>query len=66
MTCPCVGAEGAANHVAQPPHQRMAVLGVYRDGQLDTREVTQTAQLTSAVGRPYVAAPVPHQVCGMA
>ena len=41
--CPYVGTEGEANHVVQPPHQHVAVLGVGRDGQLDTGEVTPTA-----------------------
>ena len=55
LTRPSVGTEGVANHVAQPPHQYVAVLGVYRDGQPDTGEVTPTAQLTSAASPTYVA-----------
>ena len=55
LTRPRMGTEGAANHVAQPPHQHVAVLGVCRDGQLKTGEVTPTAQLTSAAGCAYVA-----------
>ena len=46
LTHPHVGTEGVANFVTEPPHQHMAVLGVYRDGQLNTGEVTPTAQLT--------------------
>ena len=53
-----VGTEGVANHVA-PPHQHVAVLGVCRDGQLDTGEVTPTAQLTSAASCAYVATLAP-------
>ena len=59
LTRPRMGTEGAANHVAQPPHQHVAVLGVCRDGQLGTRKVTPTAQLTSAAGQAYVATRVP-------
>ena len=42
LTRPLVGVEGAANRVAPPLLQLVAVLGVYRDGQQDTREVTPT------------------------
>ena len=59
-----MGFEGAANSVAQPPHQHVAVLGVYRDVQLDTGEVTPTAQLTSTISRTYMATLVPCQACG--
>ena len=66
MTHPCVGTEGAGNHLVHPPHQQVAVWGVCRDGQLDSGEVTPTAQLTSAVGHAYAATLAPRQVCGTA
>ena len=66
LTRPRVGVEGAANRVAPPLLQHVAVLGVYRDGQQDTGEVTPTVQLTLAVGRVGAAALGPRQGCGRA
>ena len=64
LTRPRVGVEGAANHVAPPLLKHVAVLGVYRDGQQDTGEVTPTVLLTSAVGHAGEVAPGPRQGCG--
>ena len=66
LTRPRVGVEGAANRVAPPLPQHVAVLGVYRDSQQDTGEVTPTVLLTSAVGRVGAAALGPRQGCGRA
>ena len=52
LTRPSMGAEGAANHVAPPLLQHVTVLGVCRDGQQDTGEVTPTALLTSRSAAP--------------
>ena len=64
LTRPLVGVKGAANNVAPPLHQHVAVLGVYRDGQQYTGEVNPTVLLTLAVGRAGVVPPVPRQGCG--
>ena len=64
LTCPRVGVKGAANNVAPPLQQHVAVLGVYRDGQQYTGEVNPTVLLTLAVGRAGVVPPVPRQGCG--
>ena len=52
LTRPRVGAERAANHAAPPLLQHVTVLGVCRDGQPDTGEVTPTALLTSRSAAP--------------
>ena len=64
LTRPRRGVEGAANRVAPPLLQHVAVLVVYRDGQQDTGEVTPTVLLTSAVGHAGEVAPGPRQGCG--
>ena len=66
LTSPRVGVEGAANHVAPPPHQLQTELGVYRLGQEDNREVTPTALVALVADCAYVAVRVPRWVCGMA
>ena len=66
LTRPRVGVEGAANHVAPPPHQLQTELGVYRLGQEDNREVTPTALLALAADRAYVAVRAPRLACGTA
>ena len=66
LTRPRVGVEGAANHVAPPPHQLQTELGVYRLGQKDNGEVTPTALLALAASRPYVAARALRWACGTA